>query len=343
MRKPVILQKEEIQKILVIKLRAIGDVLLSTPVATNLQSFFKNARVDFLVEEFASQVLKNNPYISNVISLNTHRQNPLSLIHSIRTTGYDLVIDLFANPRSAIITFFSGAPLRVGFPFKWRRFAYNIITTPRSSTVHNVEFNLDALRKIGVPIISTTPQFFLKEDDRKFATNFIELNGLRKNEFVTVNIGGGWEVKRWKTDKFISLSKKIISELSLQVVVLFGPAEEEEARTIAQQSGSILAPPTTLHQMGAIMKASKLLVTNDSGPMHLAASLNVPTLAIFGPTSPKLQGPYGNLSEIARREDLECLECNKTSCAIGNICMTQLDVEFVFDKLNQLIRKLEHK
>ncbi|MGC8653691.1 MAG: glycosyltransferase family 9 protein [Candidatus Kryptoniota bacterium] len=335
------LQKERIQKILIIKLRAIGDVLLSTPVATNLRSFFPDAQIDFLVEEFASAVLLNNPFISNVISLNRKKQNPLFLIHSIRTTGYDLVIDLFANPRSAIITLLSGAPYRVGFPFKWRRYSYNIITPPRSATVHNVEFNLDALRKLKIPLVSTNPQFFLNDDDYKFASSFIESNGLREKEFITVNIGGGWETKRWKTDKFISLSKKILNELSIGVVILYGPAEELQARAIAEQSGAVLAPFTSLHQMGAIMKASKLLITNDSGPMHIAASLNVPTLAIFGPTDPKLQGPYGNISEIVQKEDLECLKCNKTTCPIGNICMTTLDAEVVFEKLDHLMRKIE--
>jgi lipopolysaccharide heptosyltransferase II len=341
MGKSILQKKETIQKILIIKLRAIGDVLLSTPVATNLRSFFPNARIDFLVEKFASPVLMNNPFLSNVISVDPKKQNPLLIIRLIRSTGYDLVIDLFANPRSAIITLFSGAPFRVGFPFKWRRYSYNIITPPRSATVHNVEFNLDALRNIRIPIVSTAPQFFLKEDDYKFASNFIKSNNLNEKEFITVNIGGGWETKRWKTDKFITLSQKISNELSTRVVILYGPNEEKQAQTIADKSGAILAPSTSLHQMGAIMSASKLLITNDSGPMHIAASLNVPTLAIFGPTNPDLQGPYGNISEIVRKEDLECLECNKTTCPIGNICMTKLEAEVVFEKLNKLLTKIE--
>ncbi len=103
-----------------------------------------------------------------------------------------------------------------------------------------------------------------------------------------------------------------------------------------------MAPQTSLHEMGAIMRDSLLLITNDSGPMHIAAALGVPTLAIFGPTSPHLQGPYGNISEIVRNESLDCLQCNLTKCPIGNPCMKELKTESIFDKLNILIDRIRH-
>lgn len=116
----------------------------------------------------------------------------------------------------------------------------------------------------------------------------------------------------------------------------------------SSKRGAILAPATSLHEMGAIMKSSKLLVTNDSGPMHIAAALDVPTLAIFGPTNPRLQGPYGNISEIVRNENLNCLECNLVKCpivdpvtGIGNPCMKNLEPEIVFARLLKLIARIE--
>jgi ADP-heptose:LPS heptosyltransferase len=133
----------------------------------------------------------------------------------------------------------------------------------------------------------------------------------------------------------------IDSRLHQRVVVLYGPSEEAEAAKISRASGAILAPRTSLKEMGAILKASRLLVTNDSGPMHIAAALGVPTLAIFGPTSPHLQGPYGNLSEVVRNEKLDCLECNLIKCPIGNLCMTELDSATVFEHLQVLIAKIE--
>ncbi|MCL5268805.1 MAG: glycosyltransferase family 9 protein [Bacteroidetes bacterium] len=334
------LRKPEIHRILVVKPRAIGDVLLSTPVLPNLRNEFPNATIHFLVEKFAAPVLAGNPYVDEIISYDTKTQSSLSIISQVRRNKYDLIIDLFANPRTAVITALSGARYRVGFPFKWRRVAYNILVKPRSGEVHNVEFNLDALRKLGLKVKSRNPLFYLDSRSGNFSAEFVLKHHLKANEFITMNVGGGWQTKRWSIDNFGRLSQMIASRLGLPVVVLYGPSEAQEAASIAETTNAILAPPTSLHEMGAIMTSSLLLVTNDSGPMHIASALEVPTLAIFGPTSPRLQGPYGNISVIVRNEALGCLECNLTKCTIGNLCMTNLGAETVFESLLILVSKI---
>ena len=334
--------RSEISKILVIKPRAIGDVLLSTPVLPNLREKFPNAQIDFLVEEFASTVLRDNPYVNNIISFDTKSQSSLSIITNIRRNRYDLIIDLFANPRTAIITMLSGAKYRVGFPFKWRKYAYNLLVPPRGSKVHNVEFNLDALRRLGIPTKFKNPIFQLNDAAKQFAADFSSSRGIEPRKFIMINIGGGWQIKRLPWNKYAEICNLIYAKLHLPVVVLHGPAEIEEAEQIARSANAIMAPPTSLHEMGAIMKESLLLITNDSGPMHIAAALGVPTLAIFGPTSPYLQGPYGNVSEIVRNENLDCLECNLTKCPIGNLCMKELKVETILEKLETLIDRTSH-
>lgn len=334
------IDKSRIHRILVVKPRAIGDVLLSTAVLPNLRREFKNSRIDFLVEDFASPVLEGNPYIDEVVTYRAHSDPSLSIILSVRKRRYDLVIDLFANPRTAVITLLSGAKYRVGFPFKWRRFAYNIIVSPRGGEVHNVEFNLDALRRLGIEVTSSAPVFTLDDTSREFAAGFLSDNGLQAGEFVSINIGGGWNIKRWPVEKFIELCGMIDARLHQRVAVLYGPSEEAEAARIARSSGAILAPQTSLKEMAAILRTSSLLVTNDSGPMHIAAALGIPTLAIFGPTSPHLQGPYGNISEVVRNEKLDCLECNLTKCPIGNPCMKELDAGTVFEHLQILVAKM---
>lgn len=334
------MDKSRIKRVLVIKPRAIGDVLLSTSVLPGLRRAFPSASIDFLVEAFAAPVLEGNPFIDNVLSYNTAKDSSVSIISRVRGNNYNLVIDLFANPRTAVITRLSGARYRVGFPFKWRRYAYNIIVTPRSGDVHNVEFNLDALRRIGIEPVDGKPSFSVDEYSRRFAESFFEENNLRSGEFFAINIGGGWDIKRWPVDKFIELCTMIDSRLGKRVVVLYGPSEEADASRISSSSNALLAPQTTLKQMGAILTGSALLITNDSGPMHVAAALGVPTLAIFGPTSPGLQGPYGNVSVIVRNEQLDCLECNLTRCPIGNPCMKELNPETVFESLSRLINKL---
>jgi lipopolysaccharide heptosyltransferase II len=332
--------KEAVEKILVLKPRAIGDVVLSTAVLPNLKGEFPHARIDFLTESFVYPVLEGNPYIDNILTYTPGRDSSLAVILRVRKNRYDLVIDLFANPRTAVITLLSGARYRVGYPFKWRRLAYNILVQPRGDRVHNVEFNLDALRRIGVTIESASPFFSLDRKSETFAADFVLSKGLNPGEFMTFNVGGGWATKRWPAEKFAELSRMIGDHIHRPVVVLYGPGEIHDARKICGLSDAILAPQTSLKEMAAITKASYLLVTNDSGPMHIAAALGVPTLAIFGPTDPRLQGPYGNISEVVRNDKLDCLECNLTKCPIGNICMNELDAAIVFDHLRTLIAKI---
>jgi len=133
-------ERSKIKKILAIKPRAIGDVLLSTPILPNLRREFPDAQIDFLVEKFAAPILKGNPFINNIVSFDAKSQSSASIILQVRREKYDLIMDLFANPRTAIISMFSGAKFRVGYPFKWRRYAYNILVPSRSGEHHNVEF-----------------------------------------------------------------------------------------------------------------------------------------------------------------------------------------------------------
>lgn len=218
-------ERAGIRRILVIKPRAIGDVLLSTPILPNLREEFPDARIDFLVEKFASPVLNGNPFVDNVVSYDPGAESSLSIIIRVKRNRYDLIVDLFANPRTAIITMFSGAKYKVGFPFKWRRYAYNILVTPRSGEVHNVEFNLDALRRLGLRTNYNHPAFYVDDAAMNFADQFMKSVNIRPKNFVSINIGGGWESKRWDADKFAELCEMINSRLGFRSVVLYGPQE----------------------------------------------------------------------------------------------------------------------
>src|SRR5881296_2236111 len=141
-RKQIIAGNPAIRSILVIKLRAIGDVLLSTVVLNNLRASFPDARIDFLTERPSREVIEGNPVVNSVLAFDGSNRRSLSLILDVRNRKYDLVIDLFGNPRSALVTFFSGASYRVGYRFNWRRYCYNIVVEPRGGEVHNTDFNL---------------------------------------------------------------------------------------------------------------------------------------------------------------------------------------------------------
>jgi ADP-heptose:LPS heptosyltransferase len=339
------LHLENINRILVIKLRAIGDVLLSTPVVQNLHDHFPLAQIDFLTDKFAAEVVIGNPWVSNVLTFDRKNDSSVGMIRQVREKKYDLIIDLFSNPRSAIITRLSGARFRAGFPFRWRKYAYNIIIPPRAGNIHNIDFNLDALRRLDIPVLHFQPYFPLEGWAKQFAAEWFRGENLDGKQVVGLNPSGGWYTKRWGLEHYARLGDLIGQRYGASIIVLWGPGEEDDARFIQQRMKipAQVIPKTTLSQLGAIIHRCAFIVSNDSGPMHIAASLGIPTLGIFGPTNPLQQGPYGINHRWVRNEELDCLECSLTACPIGNICMTQLEVERVLDAFNLLAAQSEEK
>jgi len=332
---------EDIRRILVVKLRAVGDIIQSTVVTKNLRLAFPGAAVHFLTEPPGRDVLKGNPYIDGVIVYDRRIMSGLDLIREVRRGHYDTVIDLFCNPRTALVTRLSGAARRVGFRFRGRTYAYNIVAEPRGDRVHNTQFNLDALEALGVAIQDRSLYFEFSEDDARFVDGFLPVDPEARPFIVCINSGGGWYTKRWGLDRFAALADRIAEEWHARIVLAWGPGQEDDVGEIRRMmhAEALVPPPTTLGQLGALLKRSSIVITNDSGPMHIAAAVGTPVLGIYGPTDPRLQGPYGDRHVVVRNEDLDCLGCNLTKCPIGHPCMLGLSVETVFEGVRQLLAK----
>jgi heptosyltransferase-3 len=330
-----------VRKILVIKLRAIGDVLLSTIVTKNLRQAFPEGEIDFLTELPSRDVVRGNPYLNTTLVYDKVNMSGLELIRLIRTRSYDLVIDLFGNPRTALVTRVSGARYRVGFDFRWRRYAYNIVAQPRGAHVHNTQFNLDALAAIGVDIQDRNLYFPLASEDLAYVDEFLARAGLTQQFLVGVSAGGGWYTKRWGLDKYAELCDRLIKRYKATVILTWGPGQRQEVETIrSKMTGEPFVPPaTTLRQLGALLQRCSITISNDSGPMHIAAAVGVPVLGIFGPTNPVLQGPYGSKHITVSKSDLDCLGCNLTKCPIGHPCMLELSVDEVMGGVERLLAK----
>lgn len=333
--------KERIGKILVIKLRAIGDVLLSTVVLKNLRHNFPSAKIDFLTEPPSKDIIDGNPFVDELIIFEREK-NSLKKFYELRKRKYDLVIDLFCNPRSALMTFITGAKYRVGYAFRGRGYAYNIKLKPRKEVYHNVEFNLDALRFIGLEIIDKEIYMPIKEEDENFAEKFWKENNLNGKTVIALNPSGTWETKRWGLEKFAKLGDEIAKNFKAEILILWGNQKEfEDAQKISSmmEIKPIIPPKTNLKQMASILKRCSFMISNDSAPMHIATAVGTPTLGIYGPTNPYAQGPYGEKHLWVRREDLDCIACNLTKCKIGNICMKELPVETVYSAFLKLTEK----
>jgi lipopolysaccharide heptosyltransferase II len=334
--------KSKIGKILVIKPAAIGDVLLSTPVVENLGNNFPDAQIFFLTQKYCKEVLTGNPFITRVLTYDLSMDSGWFIIKNIRKQKYDLIIDLFGNPRTALITFLSGAKYKVGFKFRYRAYAYNIKLNSRGGEVHNIEFNLDCLRALGLEVKVNTPKFYINHVHSEFAERFFTENGLGNKTVIGINPCGTWPAKVWYLEKFAELIKKYNNDF--RFLIFWGYDEERiQAQRLKAMTGDnvLLVPHVDLRYVGGLIKKCKVFLTNDTGPMHMASALGVNVAAIFGPTNPRLQGPSNNNSVVIRNEKLTCLGCNLTrleDCPYQHKCMAELDVEYVYQNLQKFLK-----
>jgi ADP-heptose:LPS heptosyltransferase len=332
------LRRFPVKSILVIKLRAIGDVLISTIVLDNLRRAFPGARIDFLTEAMSADVVRGHPALNETIIFNPKKDNILRLFLTLHTRRYDLVFDLFCNPRSAQMAFSTRAPFRVGFPFRGRAWAYNIHAKWRPESVHNTEFNLDALRQLDIPIVSKDVTLHLTEPERAWARGFLAEKPSDNGLLVAFNPGSSYETKRWGAAHFAELGDMLAERRGATILLVWGPGEEEEVRTIANRMRhpAIVPPRTTLRQLGALLAECDYLVSGCTGPIHIAAAVGTPPLGIYGPTKPSGHRAFHPKSAVVRLDTLDCLECDLTQCSIGNICMRDLPAETVFEAFESM-------
>ena len=334
--------KSKVNKILVIKPAAVGDVLLSTPVVENLRYNFPEAEIYFLTQKFCKEVLTGNPFITRVLTYDLNLDGGWFIIKNIRRQRYDLIIDLFGNPRTALITYFSRARYKVGFKFRQRKYAYNIKLDSRGGEIHNVEFNLDALRALGLEVKTSQPKFYINHVHDEFAEKFFKDNSLAGKNVIGINPCGTWKTKVWYLEKFAELIKMF--DDSYRFLVFWGYADEQsQAQKLRDMTGNnvVLVPQVNLKYLGTLMKHCKVFLTNDTGPMHIASALGVNVAAIFGPTNYRLQGPLNSNSLVIKNEKLDCLGCNLTkieNCPNEHKCMAELNASYVFEKLQNFLR-----
>jgi len=329
----------DIRKILIIKLGGLGDVFLSTIVLDSLRASFPSARIEYCVEKAGREAIVRDPRVDGVFVLDKATMHPLAVIRHIRGQRYDMVIDLFGNPRSAVMALFSGARYRVGLDYGWRRYLYTVVGEAQREKLHGAEVNLQALRALGIPITRTALVYPLTDEDRSYAERIWVTQELEGQFVLGILPAGSWPSKRCEPEKFAELALALSAEYNARMLIVWGPADESDAAAIAERCGerAILAPRATLSSNLALLARCSAIVANDSGPMHLASGFGVPILCLYGPTYP--EGPYGTIHGWVRNEQLDCLVCNYLQCPIQHQCMRELPLEAVQREFRKMMEK----
>lgn len=298
-------------RILILRLSALGDVILTLPVASALRQEFPQAHIAWLVEQRNRPILEGHPAIDEIITVPRRWYRSWQVLTALRTTlkqkRFDLVLDVQSLSKSAVLGWLSAAPIRLGFaPPQGREIAPFLAThRVKASGTHVVEIFLSLLRPLGVenpPVIFQIGEHPAEAD---WACRTLQELGLGEG-FAVINPGAAWESKRWPPERFAAVTRFLCSHLHRPVLVLWGNAAE---RSVAErivksaEAGARLAPPTNLREMAALLRRAGLMISSDTGPLHLAAALGVPCVGLYGPTSPERNGPYGpgHISLQARR------------------------------------------
>jgi len=346
-------------KILVIQLRRIGDILLTTPALTYLRSALPEATIHYFCENMGKELIETHSALNAVIA--TDKSNLLKDIRRVRAEHYDVVIDFMNNPRSRYLTAFSGAALRVGFQKRWRPFFYNLSVPipklPEYVPERKIYLVQNFLSKISAkePLIETSlPSLALSAVDEAFAADWIIKENLRDQPYMILvpihrhflKSAYSSSTRQWRQEGFQNVGLHFIRNKGMKVYLSCGPGEEEllnEVRLGHEREFSIL-PRTTLRKTAAIFKKSKLIITNDGGSMHLAVSVGTPTVTIYGPSRPIDFNPSLSkwnkppiLHLAVNASHLPCLGCRLKKCPIGLKCMNELTDGTVIEAAEKLL------
>jgi ADP-heptose:LPS heptosyltransferase len=305
-------------RVLVSRLRRIGDVILTLPLVDALRERFPGVRIDYLAEEDPAQAAIGHPAIERVLSFRPSPSPlpaPVAVLRELRAARYDWTIDLYGNPRSAVLLALTGAPVRVGPARRLRRHFYTHAVPPVREPLSAIEHHLGALRALGIEVSGGAPRIHLTREElaqgRERLDGALPPGGAR----IGLHVGNRWPAKRWHPERFAALARALPG-LGARALVLGGPGEEDAAAEVAERSGAPRLPRLSLREYWGVVAALDALVTNDGSPLHAGPALGVPTVGILGPTVPEIWFPYGadEGHQLLHRE-IWCRPCHRHECA----------------------------
>lgn len=313
------LDRQAAPRIALVKLSSLGDVVHALPAAHALRRWWPRAELTWVVERREQAILAGNPDVDHVVAVDTRvwrrelrwpsgaaavAVKLRGLVRRLRAGRFDVALDLQGLWKSGVITALTRAPLRIGLAASHCRERANtwfttIRVAPPARATHVVEQYLAVVQGLGVDLAAVGPAVFpIPTDpaaDRAMA-GWCEEAGIKADTpLVLLNPGSGGDGKRWAVEAFRRLGDELAVRLGARVAVAWGPGEEALARAIAHgtRTGALVTPPTTIPEMVALFRRASLVVGGDTGPVHVAAVLGIPTVGLYGPTSAGRNGPYG--------------------------------------------------
>jgi heptosyltransferase-2 len=331
------LPRENINKILIRGTNWIGDAILTLPAVDSIRATYPQAHIGMLVKPWVADIYRLFSAVDEVIIYENQFDTPLGvfrLARMLKGKKYDVAILLQNAIEAAIISLAARISLRAGYDSDARGLllTHSVHRTEAIKKVHQIDYYLEMVKNLGcVPV---DHEMHLEAKLNPLDAQNILRKFIPDTEKTIIGMAPGatyGPAKRWLSDRFAAVADKLSEKFSAQVIVMGGKSDGETAQDVqrlAQTKLINLSGKTTLREAIYLISRCHLFISNDSGLMHIAGALNIPTIAIFGSTNPATTAPVGNKSIIVRKE-VSCSPCLKETCPTDFRCMKQISVEDV--------------
>lgn len=332
----------------------VGDTILTYPSVQQLRILFPRSHLTVVVPDHLVDLWRTFPYIDEIVSFRKEMKiNPfwedLKLIQILKRKSFDLAIIFPRSFHSAFQIYLTGIPIRIGYQSEGRSLflTHGIPRTEEVLHIHRIYYYQKLIDLLGKIENLPPPKLFLRVEDREWADQTLKNFGISNGELlIGMNPGATYGVaKCWPSERFGELGKRLSEKLKVKIL-LFGKKEEQsiigEICKSLGKNGIDLAGKTSLLQLAALLERCHLLITNDTGTMHMAAAVGTPVVAIFGSTNPATTGPWGEEHTIVRKE-VPCSPCFKRVCPSDHRCMDFIEVDEVEKVVQNKLEKLDIK
>jgi len=330
----------DIRRILIRAVNWIGDAIMTTPAIGAIRELFPQAEITLLANPLVGQLFSPHPWVDRVITFDRngmHRgvTGRFRLAVELKKQAFDAAIILPNSFDSALVPWLARIPIRFGKSSDGRGLTltgrYSPDTTP--PLCHEVEYYLNLVRHFGIPVRSNRLRLFTTEEEGYIAERRLAEAGIGSKDFVLgINPGAAFgSAKRWYPERFAEVASRLAVEWNAKIVVFGGPKETDIAVEIYRHlDGNCLnlAGQTSVRELMALIKRCNFVISNDSGPMHIAAAFARPLVAIFGSTDHATTSPYAENTVIVRK-NVDCAPCKLRECPIDHRCMTRVTTDAV--------------
>ena len=337
------------KRILIVNVNWVGDVLFSTPFIRAVREANPDAYIACLLHPRCREILESNPRLNEIIIYDeegAHKSlfGKWAVIRELKKKRFDTAFLLHRSFTKALLTYLAGIKERVGYPTKNRGGIITHAVEEPAEDLHKVEYFLNIARAYGIDVKDHSYEFFVRDTDRKFVKDLLGKDGVTDKDLIVVLCpAGNWPPKRWPAENFARLGDELAEKFGARIVLSASGKDlklAEDIKSVMASNPVITAGKTDLKQLGALLERASLVVANDTGPMHMAVALGAKTIALFGPTSARLTGPYGKGDYKVISGNGSCeVPCYYIGCA-DNACMSAIKVEDVLNEANEALAKI---